>query len=116
MKDEWPASSPDLNPLDYAIWSILEAQVNAEAHNSVESLKQAITEAFENLDQGMINRAIDDWPRRLDAVIASNGGHFEWICLFLMLQIVLVTFWCYSLILIKSFNSIPVAWGLIRGK
>uniref|UniRef100_A0A914EGM9 Tc1-like transposase DDE domain-containing protein n=1 Tax=Acrobeloides nanus TaxID=290746 RepID=A0A914EGM9_9BILA len=77
MKDEWPASSPDLNPLDYAIWSILKAQVNAEAHNSVKSLKQAITEAFENLDQGMINRAIDDWPRRLDAVIASNGGHFE---------------------------------------
>uniref|UniRef100_A0A914CUC3 Uncharacterized protein n=1 Tax=Acrobeloides nanus TaxID=290746 RepID=A0A914CUC3_9BILA len=67
----------DLNPLDYAIWIILEAQVNAEAHNSVESLKQAITEAFENLDQGMINRAIDYWPRRLDAVIALNGGHFE---------------------------------------
>uniref|UniRef100_A0A914D1V9 Uncharacterized protein n=1 Tax=Acrobeloides nanus TaxID=290746 RepID=A0A914D1V9_9BILA len=67
----------DLNPLDYAIWSILEAQVNAEAHNSVESLKQAIIEAFENLDQGMISRAIDNWPRCLDAVIASNGGHFE---------------------------------------
>uniref|UniRef100_A0A914E2I1 Uncharacterized protein n=1 Tax=Acrobeloides nanus TaxID=290746 RepID=A0A914E2I1_9BILA len=66
-----------LNPLDYAIWSILEAQVNAEAYNSVESLRQVINEAFENLNQDMINRAIDDWPIRLDAVIASNGGHFE---------------------------------------
>uniref|UniRef100_A0A914E7B3 Class I SAM-dependent methyltransferase n=1 Tax=Acrobeloides nanus TaxID=290746 RepID=A0A914E7B3_9BILA len=26
-KDEWPASSPDLNPLDYSIWSLLEADV-----------------------------------------------------------------------------------------
>uniref|UniRef100_A0A914ED21 Uncharacterized protein n=1 Tax=Acrobeloides nanus TaxID=290746 RepID=A0A914ED21_9BILA len=67
----------NLNPLDYSIWSILEAQVNAEAHSSVESLEKAITEAFENLDQRMINRAIDDWPRRLDAVIASNGAYFE---------------------------------------
>uniref|UniRef100_A0A914DIN1 Uncharacterized protein n=1 Tax=Acrobeloides nanus TaxID=290746 RepID=A0A914DIN1_9BILA len=76
-KNEWPASSPDLNPLDYSIWSILEAQVNEEAHESVKSLKQAIQEAFENLNQEMINRAIDDWPRRLDAVIAANEGHFE---------------------------------------
>ena len=76
-KDEWPAASPDLNPLDYSIWSILEAQVNAEAHDSVDSLKQAIMEAFENLNQDMINRAVDDWMRRLDAVIAAEGGHFE---------------------------------------
>uniref|UniRef100_A0A914DJW6 Transposase n=1 Tax=Acrobeloides nanus TaxID=290746 RepID=A0A914DJW6_9BILA len=62
---------------DYAIWSILEAQVNAEAHNSVESLRQAINETFENLNQDMINRANDDWPRRLDTVIASKEGHFE---------------------------------------
>uniref|UniRef100_A0A914DFT2 Uncharacterized protein n=1 Tax=Acrobeloides nanus TaxID=290746 RepID=A0A914DFT2_9BILA len=66
-----------LESIQLSIWSILEAQVNAEAHNSIKSLKQAITEAFENLDQGMINRAIDDWPRRLDSVIASNDGNFE---------------------------------------
>uniref|UniRef100_A0A914C4V3 Uncharacterized protein n=1 Tax=Acrobeloides nanus TaxID=290746 RepID=A0A914C4V3_9BILA len=67
----------DLNQLDYSIWSILEAQVNAEAHDSVDSLKQAIMEAFENLNQDMINRAVDDWMRRLDAVIAAEEGHFE---------------------------------------
>ena len=76
-KDEWPASSPDLNPLDYAIWSILEAQVNAEAHNSVESLRQAINEAFENLHLDMFYRDFDDWPRRFDADIVSNRGHFK---------------------------------------
>jgi hypothetical protein len=40
-------------------------------------LTQAITEGFNNLDQEMINRAIDDWPRRLNAVIEAQGGHFE---------------------------------------
>lgn len=78
-KDEWPASSPDLNPLDYSIWSLLEADVNAEEHNSVESLKNAISEAFERLPMEVINQAVDNWMKRLDAVIKAKGGHFEWI-------------------------------------
>jgi hypothetical protein len=76
-KDEWPPASPDLNPLDYSIWSIIERETNAQAHTSEHSLKKAIIEVFNNLDQEIINRAIDDWPRRLDAVIAAQGGHFE---------------------------------------
>ena len=73
------ASSPDLNPLDYSIWSLLEADVNAEEHNSVESLKNAISEAFERLPMEVINQAVDNWMKRLDAVIKAKGGHFEWI-------------------------------------
>ena len=76
-KDEWPAASPDLNVLDYCIWSIIESEVNAEAHNSTESLKTAIETAFERLDQNIINRAVDNWMKRLDAVIKAEGGHFE---------------------------------------
>lgn len=37
---EWPPSSPDLNPLDYAIWGVLVARVNAVQHRSIESLKR----------------------------------------------------------------------------
>ena len=44
-------------------------------------VSQNYTDFFYYLDQGMIKRVIDDWPRRLEAVIASNGGHFEWIYL-----------------------------------
>ncbi|KAI6661162.1 hypothetical protein LOD99_10184 [Oopsacas minuta] len=36
---EWPASSPDLNPMDFCIWSILESRVCAKPHKNVESLK-----------------------------------------------------------------------------
>uniref|UniRef100_A0A914CLI8 Uncharacterized protein n=1 Tax=Acrobeloides nanus TaxID=290746 RepID=A0A914CLI8_9BILA len=77
QKDKWPASSPDLNPLDYSIWSLLEADVNAEEHNSVESLKNAISEALERLSMEMINQAVDNWMKRLDAVIKAKGEHFE---------------------------------------
>lgn len=76
-KDDWPPSSPDLNPLDFSIWPILSSKVNAQAHSSVDSLKQAIIQAFNELDQETINRAIDSWPKRLDRVIEAQGGHFE---------------------------------------
>lgn len=76
-KYQWPAVSPDLNPLDYCIWSVIEADVNAQAHASVESLRLAIEEAFDNLSQETINNSVDNWMKRLDKVIEVQGGHFE---------------------------------------
>ena len=32
---------------------------------------------FNNLDQDVINKSIDDWMRRLDVVIDAQGGYFE---------------------------------------
>ena len=39
-KEEWPPSSPELNPLDFSIWSILESKVSANSHQNVKSLKK----------------------------------------------------------------------------
>ena len=36
-KDEWPPSSPDLNPLDYSVWANLESRACAKSHKSLES-------------------------------------------------------------------------------
>ncbi|KAI6650908.1 Carnitine O-palmitoyltransferase 1, liver isoform isoform X2 [Oopsacas minuta] len=40
--EEWPPCSPDLNLLDFSIWSILEERVNATLHRSVEVLKSTL--------------------------------------------------------------------------
>uniref|UniRef100_A0A915EID7 Tc1-like transposase DDE domain-containing protein n=1 Tax=Ditylenchus dipsaci TaxID=166011 RepID=A0A915EID7_9BILA len=32
---QWPPYSPDLNPLDYSIWGILEAKVNNRRHRGI---------------------------------------------------------------------------------
>uniref|UniRef100_A0A914EJI9 Tc1-like transposase DDE domain-containing protein n=1 Tax=Acrobeloides nanus TaxID=290746 RepID=A0A914EJI9_9BILA len=42
---EWPPNSPDLNPLDYAVWSILGEKACQKPHPNVESLKKAIKKA-----------------------------------------------------------------------
>ena len=38
-KEDWPVWSPDLNSLDYSIWSILEKRVCSTPHQTLESPK-----------------------------------------------------------------------------
>ena len=38
--DEWSPCSPDLNPLDFSVWSILEERVSGTSLYSVEDLKR----------------------------------------------------------------------------
>ena len=41
-KGEWPPSSPDLNPMDFSIWSIFEKNACAKVHTNIESLKKSL--------------------------------------------------------------------------
>jgi len=74
---EWPSSSPDLNPLDYSIWGILEARVNAVQHRSVDSLKKRLRAEWRKLSLKTIRTWIASWRRRLRAVVNKRGGRFE---------------------------------------
>lgn len=74
---EWPPYSPDLNPLDYSIWSILEAKACCKPHTSIEALKTSLRAAWHNISTETLRIVIDDFPARLDACIKARGGHFE---------------------------------------
>ncbi|GBM13762.1 hypothetical protein AVEN_90024-1 [Araneus ventricosus] len=39
---EWPPYSPDSNPMDYSVWSILECRACTKPHKSLNSLNQSI--------------------------------------------------------------------------
>ena len=47
--NEWPPSSPDLNPLDYSVWGVLEARGNATIRRSLNSLKQKLIKEWDRL-------------------------------------------------------------------
>ncbi|KAI6654598.1 hypothetical protein LOD99_994 [Oopsacas minuta] len=42
-KEEWPPSSPDLNPMDFSLWSILETNACATSHKSIKSLRTSLS-------------------------------------------------------------------------
>ena len=74
---ERPPSSPDLNPLDFSIWGILEARVNAKCHRSIESLNTTFLKEWDRLSMQHVRAAIDSWSDRLRATVKANGGRFE---------------------------------------
>jgi len=74
----WPPNSPDLNPVDFAIWGALQQMVyHQQRFDSVDELKRAIVKAWDKLSQAFFDRSIGEWRRRLDAVVQQNGGHIE---------------------------------------
>uniref|UniRef100_A0A3P8TI71 Paired domain-containing protein n=1 Tax=Amphiprion percula TaxID=161767 RepID=A0A3P8TI71_AMPPE len=46
-KNMWPPSSPDINPMEFAIWSILERDVSRVSHSSVTALKTALMKSWQ---------------------------------------------------------------------
>ena len=76
--DKVPANSPDLNPVDYSIWGVLEQRVYAGRKiGSLTMLKQVLEEEWRNFPQDIVSKAIQQFRPRLRKVVEENGGHIE---------------------------------------
>jgi inhibitor of nuclear factor kappa-B kinase subunit alpha len=73
----WPPHSPDLNPVDYKIWSALQQRVYQTPITSVEQLRERLLEEWSRFDQRIIDSAVKQWRQRLEACVQAKGGHFE---------------------------------------
>lgn len=74
---DWPSSSPDLNPLDYFVWSRLEQMVNSKTYRDLDSLKHALETAWRKFPQEELCAAIGQWRTRLKRCVKAKGGHIE---------------------------------------
>jgi transposase len=75
----WPPNSPDLNPVDYKVWGVLQDRVYRTRVRDVDHLKQRLVEEWSRFDQSIIIGAIGQWRQRLQACVRAAGGHFEHI-------------------------------------
>jgi DNA-binding Lrp family transcriptional regulator len=73
----WPPNSPDLNPVDYQIWSVMQERVYRTKVRDIEDLRQRIVQVWDDFDQGIIDASVKQWRMRLRACVAANGGQFE---------------------------------------
>ena len=71
----WPPNSPDLNPVDYKIWSLVQERVYR--CGNIDELRECIAAVWEAVDQRVIDAAIRQWRQRLLACVKAKGGHFE---------------------------------------
>ena len=70
-------SSPDLNPLDYFVWSYVENITNMTSHNPKASLIAAIHRVFNELLPALMEKACTQFRIRIEAVIEADGGYIE---------------------------------------
>ena len=73
---EWPALSPDLNPIEN-VWGLLARRVYDKSKpmlNSVAELESRVKEAWDSIPTGTINRVIESFPSRLLEVLKKNGN------------------------------------------
>ena len=76
-KEEWPPSSPDLNPMDFSIWSILETNACAKSHANIDSLKMSLLREWDKIPDETLRAAVRAVPNRLQDVIRKKGGYIE---------------------------------------
>jgi hypothetical protein len=76
-RDLWPSNSPDLNPMDFSVWGLLERNACATHHKSIEALKAALKKAWAKITPDLLTRIVANFRKRLKACIAAKGDHFE---------------------------------------
>ena len=78
-KNEWPPMSPDLNPMDYAIWPALRELVYCDriAPFTEEELIEKIRESWNKITIELIRNSVSSWKKRLRAVIQAGGYSTE---------------------------------------
>jgi len=75
----WPPNSPDLNPVDHSVWSILQEKVYRTRITDLDDLNHRIRIRTEcaKLDHVIIAAAVRQWRRRFSACDRVSGDHFE---------------------------------------
>ena len=76
---DWPAKSPDLNPLEH-LWDTLKRKANKaiKPDTTLEGLRRILLRKWRDIDQGKIRHLVQSMRRRIQAVIDSDGGHTKY--------------------------------------
>jgi len=77
LLSDWPPQSKDINIIEN-LWSILKSKVDKRSPKSTSDLWKAIEEEFYSIPDFVIINLHDSIPRRLQAVLNSNGAHIKY--------------------------------------
>jgi hypothetical protein len=73
--EDWPATSPDLNPLEY-LWFIVDRKVHEKEISNTKALEKRIKTVIASLPAETVNNVINSMPQRVALCIAAKRGNF----------------------------------------
>jgi len=65
--DLWPPNSPDLNPVDYKIWGMMQQGVYQTRIRDITKQKEHLIDVWHGMQQSVVDEAIDEWRKCLRA-------------------------------------------------
>ncbi|GFY08092.1 transposable element Tcb2 transposase [Trichonephila clavipes] len=76
VRMEWPACSPDVNPIEH-VWDALGRRVAGRQPppETLQELERALLEEWDRILQLVINSLIDSMPHRCSTLLAVRGNH-----------------------------------------
>jgi Helix-turn-helix domain (DUF4817) len=76
---QWPARSPDLNPLDFYLWGHLKQLVYSTPIETVDELQLRIINGFNMIRARpeIFQLVRDNLSHRVDGCLLAHGGHFQ---------------------------------------
>ncbi len=70
---DWPANSPDLNPID-SLWGIVKRKMRDTRPNNADKLKATVKETWASIPPQQCHKLITSMPRQIEAVIKAKGA------------------------------------------
>jgi transposase len=76
---EWPAQSPDLNPIEH-LWSEVSKRIRKleKKPSCVKDLWNSVQEVWESIEYDVIDKLYESMPNRIKAVLQAKGGYTKY--------------------------------------
>ena len=73
---DWPANSPDLNPIEN-VWAVIKKRVEKKRPVNLSELQNLFMDEWLQMDKGFVIQFLQSMKSRCEAVIAANGNHIK---------------------------------------
>ncbi len=101
----WPANSPDLNPIEN-LWGIVKRKMRYARPNNAEELKAAIRATWALITPEQCHRLIHSMPSRIAAVIQAKGAPTKYWVLYMLILFMFILFsWPRFLKILSLYRS-----------